>query len=888
MATPNLPPIAPVNPKAPLPPEVFEPFCAFLAELNGRFRKMAERYDSSASWMHECQFDPAKMPKAFRLLQEGSLKDCLAMNLRTYHMGFPSEMKELVAAFVIRQDFQLIHVLRFLALLRLVEKQDLARGPNASQTYQFYFGERVLDVFRAQSGKSFELRELAGVMEACGVPRTALFYSCTGYQYFNEIPFFQWEDEALWPYFYEHAELMQPYFSGPQQSDYWWKESRLNVLRICSRMASVPEEYVPKLWEIAFGTAKGERSLAQKALEHLPDFATQVMAGLQASAKDSRLAAAEWLGRLRVKPAVPALKTAFAKEKTEAVKGAMLMALERCGESIAVYLNREGLLKEAQTGLKKGIPSGLDGFPFERLPVVHWSDSGTPVESDILTWFLVQGCKQKTAEPGALLRQYGRLMDQAERERLGRFVLETWIERDTEPLYVTEAEIAKAVADLLNQDPWWGEYAEPMIRSKMKSAIGEKGILAVAAAFGGEGLALPVQDYLKTHYGTRAAQCKALIQMLSWTEARSAVQVLLSVANRFRTKGIREEAELCIRQLSERKGWTRDELADRTTPTGGFDASGTLMLDYGPRSFTARLNQEAAIVLTDAAGNGLKSLPEPRKDDDAAKAAEAQALFAEAKKTLKATLPLQKSRLYEAFCGQRGWTCGDWKVFLLGHPLLSRLAIKMLWTAETEGKPAVTFRPLADGSLTNAADEAVELDETAVIRPLFGGFLTDEEVAAWQTHVTDYEVELLFDQLAKPLFRLTEDNRHTFACRDFEGYLMEAFTLRSRALKLGYSRGETEDGGYFFEYQKVLAGLGITVAVQFSGNRLPEENRTVALETLSFFRNAVQKDSTTVRVRNEIQLGKVPPVLLAEAWRDLQSIARMGKGFDPDWQQKIG
>ena len=83
-----------------------------------------------------------------------------------------------------------------------------------------------------------------------------------------------------------------------------------------------------------------------------------------------------------------------------------------------------------------------------------------------------------------------------------------------------------------------------------------------------------VHRYVKQWYGHRAAQCKALLQVLAWIDHPSATQVVLSVANRFRTKGIQEEALRLCQLLAERKGWTMDELADRTIPTAGLDETG--------------------------------------------------------------------------------------------------------------------------------------------------------------------------------------------------------------------------------------------------------------------------------------------------------------------------
>ncbi len=120
-------------------------------------------------------------------------------------------------------------------------------------------------------------------------------------------------------------------------------------------------------------------------------------------------------------------------------------------------------------------------------------------------------------------------------------------------------------------------------------------------------------------WAVACTQCKALVRMLSCIERGTAIQLLLMVATRFRTKGIQQEAELCVHELAERKGWTVDELADRTIPTAGFDDGPELTLDYGSRAFTARLNDEGLITLYDENDAPLKALPDARKDDDADK-----------------------------------------------------------------------------------------------------------------------------------------------------------------------------------------------------------------------------------------------------------------------------
>jgi hypothetical protein len=53
--------------------------------------------------------------------------------------------------------------------------------------------------------------------------------------------------------------------------------------------------------------------------------------------------------------------------------------------------------------------------------------------------------------------------------------------------------------------------------------------------------------------------------------------------------------------LADRKGWTLAELADLTIPTAGLDDQGVLTLDFGPRQFTAMLNEDLEFMLADHA-----------------------------------------------------------------------------------------------------------------------------------------------------------------------------------------------------------------------------------------------------------------------------------------------
>jgi hypothetical protein len=703
----------------------------------------------------------------------------------------------------------------------------------------------------------------------------------------------------VWPFFAHNLERLARLLDPAQRKDYWF--DRGGVFRAIATLPTPPAAVVNALFDLALSGPRADRALAQAALQSLPGKEARIVNALADGKADVRAVAAQWLMRLRHEDAVPALEKAVAKEKHDVPKGALLDALQALGQPVEKYLDRDALATEAAKAKAKGLPKELEWFPWAALPTVHWADSGAPVPLDVLRWLMAQAVRQKSPEPNAVLRKYCGMFQPRDREAFGQFILEAWLAEDVRPIDPDEAmKQARVHATNLQQgiaqypkyyddaikartfEEHVASYLPALLKQPAGSAIGSKGLLAVVAACAAERVAPPVQRYLKEWYGNRAAQGKCLIAMLAWIEHPGATQLMLSVGNRFRTKSFQDEATRQAEALAERKGWTLDELADRTMPSAGFDETGVLELSYGGRVFTARLLPDFKVELFNPDGKKIASLPEPRQDDDADRAKEAKKAFSAAKKEIKGIVDLQTDRLYEALCTGRDWSFEDWSTYLNQHPVVRRLVQRLVWAVvDGEGNIVATFRPLDDGTLSDADDNAVMPEAQARVRVAHDSNLPSDLVQQWQAHLRDYEVKPLFQQFGKGTWTLPEAKRRDTAIEDFEGHLIEAFALRGRALKLGYTRGSAEDGGWFTVYEKRFATLGLTAVIEFTGNPLPEENRTVALLRLSF-----QANSPDGQGGGDLALGDVPAVLLSECYNDLRLIAADGAGFDPDWQKK--
>lgn len=763
---------------------------------------------------------------------------------------------------------------------------------NQSGWLSWHLTEAV-EKLRRRTGQP-ALLEYALALSGMGLPTDKLLYAFGHVR--ERIRAGERSAEDLWPFF--------AHFLNAVSHELKWKVQNYPIadhsarFRALGLLPQVPPELVAWLLEVALTGPKAQRGPARDVLARLPQRDGHVIAALSDGKADVRAAAAGWIRELGLDAAVPALEKAAKAEKQEAAKGALLETLIALGRSTAPFVDRKALARDAEKAWAKGAGKDLEWFDWEALPPVTWADTAQAVDPMLVRGMVIQAVKQKTPEPHALLRQYCAMFEPRSREVLGQHLLEAWIGEDTRSISEDLAkrsaqESARNTHRFMAQHPQYytgspqlnytieqlyDAFLPKYLKQPEGTAIASKGILALAAACAGERAVPVVARYLKDYYGTRAAHCKALVAMLAWIPHPTAVQLLLAVGNRFRTKGIQEEAAHQVETLAERRGWTVAELADRTIPAAGFDQTGTLTLSYGDREFVARLMPDLTIQLQDENGKKLTALPDPRKDDDETLAKESKKSWSEAKKTLKTTLAQQTDRFYEALCTQREWPFEDWNRYLQQHPIARYLVESLVWAVVDGGEVRATFRPLGDGSLTDVDDNPITVADAATVRIAHAFTLHAELADRWQQHLSDYKVMPLFPLFGRGVYRLPAELQQDRELKDFEGYVLPNFTLRSRAQKLGYARANHGES-WFTDYARTYRGLGITAVIEFTGSSFPEENKPVALLSLKFVR--VEGD-----YQESLTLGEVPGLLLSECYQDLRQLAAESKGFDPQWADK--
>lgn len=138
--------------------------------------------------------------------------------------------------------------------------------------------------------------------------------------------------------------------------------------------------------------------------------------------------------------------------------------------------------------------------------------------------------------------------------------------------------------------------------------------------------------------------------------------------------------------------------------------------------------------------------------------------------------------------------------------------------------------------------------------------MTGEEIEAWRTHLADYEVKPLFDQLSAVLPEVGEGADHV---DDVDGRETTGLALRRAATKRGFRRGENTDGPWYTEYTKEFRSLGLRAVVDFSGVEFGAEDAECFMGSLVFCRSGRYRP---------VPLDKVPAALLAECYADYLSL----------------
>jgi predicted DNA-binding WGR domain protein len=287
-----------------------------------------------------------------------------------------------------------------------------------------------------------------------------------------------------------------------------------------------------------------------------------------------------------------------------------------------------------------------------------------------------------------------------------------------------------------------------------------------------------------------------------------ALMHLNGIAQKVKFKALQDRAREKIDAVAAARGLSLEELEDRLAPDLGLDATGTMVLSFGPRSFKVGFDEALKPYVCELAADGtvgdrLADLPKPKKTDDAAAATQATERFKLLKQDARTVARQQLLRLEVAMCAQRRWTPESFRTFLVEHPLVRHVVQRLVWGVYSVadggsfgGTLRACFRVAEDGSYATATDEPFSLPAEADIRVGIPHALELDpaDAGAFGQVFADYELLQPFPQLGRDTHALTDAERAERRLVRWKGVQLPTTRVLG-LLDRGWRRGPVEDAG---------------------------------------------------------------------------------------------
>ncbi|MBE5871622.1 MAG: DUF4132 domain-containing protein [Lachnospiraceae bacterium] len=569
------------------------------------------------------------------------------------------------------------------------------------------------------------------------------------------------------------------------------------------------------------------------------------------------------------------LQEAYEKEKSSKAADAIKEALKACGAEMTgadsgsedaqtqTGVTAQTYVKECHKGGKKRILSWL--YP-EPMPQVHFL-----LERERASQSETEGSAQTADEEymQAILLSYAGMPVPGINDEV--HIL-------TDPLNRQE------LADFMDAafDRWMAEGAQ----------VKKKWILYATAIHGGAKIVPRLQHQINEWAASsRGAIAAEAVKALALNDSPTALLIVDGISRKYKFKQVKKAAQEALQFAAAQLNLTVEELADRIVPDLGFDERMERHFDYGTRSFTVRISPSLEIEVTNDAGKKIKTLPAVGKQDDEAKATAALAEFKELKKQMKTTVKNQALRLELALSIDRRWSVENWQKLFVRNPIMHQFAISLIWGYYEENGLKQTFRYMEDGTFNTADEEEYELAGNGTVGLLHPIDMDKEEIEAWKEQLSDYEITQSVEQLDRPVYTVTEEEREQKHLERFGGKIVNGLSLAGKLTGFGWSKGIPQDGGVYAEFYRRDTDADYGVELRFSGSYIGDENEEVTVYDASFYHLAdMDNRAWKYNLKEDakaLKLDEVSPRYFSEAINQLVNATASSTETDEDWKKEL-
>lgn len=605
-------------------------------------------------------------------------------------------------------------------------------------------------------------------------------------------------------------------------------ESRLLAIRV---MGIQWEAYKQELLSCASESSKQARGLLRAIYMAHHDLEGSILNMLASPRGSEREMAVEVLQGWGAEKYREPLSIALEAEKTKKIRTVIQSALSLNSSKISgqnllnspensrqstAELPLEKLIQEALIGAWK---RRLSWLPLDTFPKVHKKD-GADASAEYLAAILISYADKK--EPGI----------STEAARLAA---------ELSPL-----ELASYVRELYNF--WLREGAQAK----------RKWVLYAASIHGGETIITDLYAQIQNwSQNSRSAMAAEAVRALALNPSPTALVLVDQISRKFKYCHVKDAAQQALDYAAQQLGISRDEMEDRIVPSLGFDERMERIFSYGKRQFKVMLTPALSMEVYDEKGKQLKRMPTPGKADDPAMAKAANDAWKSLKKQLKTVTENQKLRLEQALSNERHWKTAQWSRLYLKNPIMRQFAIGLIWGVYEEGILYETFRYMEDGTFNTVDEEEYILPKDASIGLVHPVELSEETLSAWKEQLSDYEINQPIEQLERPVFRVTEQEKDEVELTRFGGVVVNSLSLSGKLQNMGWYKGEVGDGGGFDTYYR--SDEDKSVKLVFSGDYIACSNVDVDVYEVHFAQTAAGTQRFT-----PCRLGEVNPRYFSE------------------------
>lgn len=242
----------------------------------------------------------------------------------------------------------------------------------------------------------------------------------------------------------------------------------------------------------------------------------------------------------------------------------------------------------------------------------------------------------------------------------------------------------------------------------------------------------------KETHDKRAA--RLAVEVLGQLGSDVAIQEVATIASTSRDA----ETTLRAEQVLVRIALERDTEIDLL---GAPTRIPSLVLDYGPRSFTTRLTSRLTLGVHDGE-RALDELPRPNKKDDAAKAALAKTAFKEAQFAMRDAVRAEVLRFEHAMANEQRWALGRFRARLVSETVALVVAQRVLFEAHHNGATHL-FRIDEAGHLVTDDDAPLALGEETWVGVAHRLRMDAASRAQWSRVFLEYALIGPFSQLER-------------------------------------------------------------------------------------------------------------------------------------------